>query len=488
VKGVKQVLVNQRLRQEPAWGLLALDNAPIVLGLLQVHLLEKERRLPSSILMERLRQDLEQLRMHGVEMPQPAETYLANWLRSGFLVRLFQQGASEEEYELTAAAVRAIQFINGLSERRAFATESRLSLVIDQLRQLAEQTETDPEMRVEALLRERDRLDAEIEAVRAGRLEPLPEERALERMREILALAEELANDFRRVRDEFQVLNRDLREQIVENEGSRGEVLDKLFAGVDVVAESDAGKTFRAFWRLLTNPEQTLEFETALDQILSREFIHKLERRERQFMLRLTRLLLESGGEVHEVLQQFARGLKQFVQSRAYQEQRRLNKLLRVAQRRALEVKEHFRPTDDIGQELFLTSAELNSVAQWHLYDPSVEGLEGGIAMAEEADISLESVGELLAQSEIDMRRLREQLDALLTQREQVSVADILEAYPAEQGLGSVVGLLALGAREGTVSELRDHVCWRGLDGIERCARIPRIYFIRERGNERQGG
>ena len=456
----------------------------MVLGLLQVHLLEKDRRLPSSILLERLRADIEQFRAQGFDLPQAPEAYLASWLRAGYLARSLQPGASEEEYELSTAAVQAIQFTQGLTDHRAFATESRLSLVIDQLQRLAEQTETDPEARVDALLRERARLDGEIESVRAGRLESLPEERALERAREIISLAQELANDFRRVRDEFQGISRDLREQIVENEGSRGEVLEKVFSGIDVVADSEAGKTFRAFWRLLTDPEQTLEFEGALDQVLSRDFAQHLGRRERRFLMQLTRVLLDNGGEVHEVLQHFARGLKQFVQSRAYQEQRRLNKLLRLAQQRAIAARHRFRPTDDVGHDLYLTSANLRSLSQWRLHDPSVDNVEGGVAVAAQADISLEAVGELLAHSEIDFRRLREQVIELLAGRPQVTVAQVLETYPAEQGLGSVVGLLALGAREGILSQERDRVCWTGLDGVERCARVPRIYFLHEAQHE----
>lgn len=480
MKAAQQVMTHQRLRQETAWRLLAADSAPVVLGLLQTHLFAKDRRLPSSILAERIRQDLVQLRAQSVDMPQAAEAYLAAWLREGFIERSFQPGAPEEEYELSASAVRAIQFVQGLTDKRAFATESRLSTVIGQLRRLAEQTETNPDLRAEALIRERDRLDAEIEAVRSGRLEALPDDRALERVREVIALAEELANDFRRVRDEFQNLNRDLREQIIDNEGSRGEVLEKLFAGVDVVAESEAGNTFKAFWRLLTDPEQTLEFESALEQVLSRDFVRHLSRAERRFLLQMTRSLLDSGGEVHEVFQHFARGLKQFVQSRAYQEQRRLNKLLRLAQKRAVMVKEQYRASDDTGRTLELTSARIRSLAQWQLHDPSLNDVEAGIARAEPAEISLEAVSELLAHSEIDFRRLRQQLVDLLAERAQVSVAEVLEAHPAEQGLGSIIGLLALGARDGIVSEQRERVSWTGLDGIERRARIPRIYFVKE--------
>ncbi len=480
MKATQRVVANRRLRQESAWQLLAADNAPFALGVLETHLWEKERRLPGSILVERLRRELEMLRAEGFDLPQSAEAYLAQWLRAGFVERSYEPGTNEEEYELSAAVIRAIQFVQGLTERRAAATESRLSLVIDQLHRLAEQTETDSERRIEALKRDRARLDAQIEAVRGGWVEALSDERALERAREVIGLADELANDFRRVRDEFRQLNRNLREQILDSDDNRGDVLERLFAGVDVIAESEAGRTFKAFWALLTDSEQSVGFETALEQVLSRDFARALGREERRFLLQLIRLLLERGGEVHEVFQYFARSLKQFVQSREYREQRRLTGLLRRAQNDAVAIKDRLRPTDPIGQTLYLTSAGLRSLAQWRLHDPNLDQVASDIVLAEDAEISLQAVGELLSHSEIDFRRLEQQIDELLAHNSQVSVGQILAAYPAEQGLGSVVGLLALGVKRGILSEERERVCWNGLDGAARCARIPRIYFVQE--------
>lgn len=477
----QQVLTYRRLRSDvAAWRLLASDNAPFVLGALENHLLGGERRLPSSILIERLRQDLEQLRTQGLDLPQTPEGYLADWLRAGYLERSYVAGAGEEQYELSAPTIRAIQFAQSLGERRAVATESRLSMVLGQLRLLAEQTETDPTLRIEALKRERARLDAQIDAIENGQLETLPEDRALERTREILALANELGNDFRRVREEFQQLNRSLREEILESGNSRGEVLEKLFAGVDVIAEADAGRSFKAFWRLLTDPEQSVTLDTALEQVLSRDFSRQLSRQERQFLLQFTRVLLDRGGEVHDVFQHFARSLKQFVQSQEFREQRRLIKLLNLAQRRAVALKDGLKPTDDIGHTLFLTSAGIRSLSQWQLHDPSTESVDGSIDRAGEAEISLEAVGELVAHSEIDFRRLKAQILALLASRDQVSVGDVLAAFPAEQGLGSVVGLLALGVRHGIVTETAEVVSWQGNDSVTRGARIARVYFLKD--------
>jgi len=100
------------------------------------------------------------------------------------------------------------------------------------------------------------------------------------------------------------------------------------------------------------------------------------------------------------------------------------------------------------------------------------------------APIDLESVGELVAQSEIDFRNLKANVRAILEQRSQASIADVLDLFPAKQGLGSVIGLLALGSRHGLKVDLNETVAWVGDDDQRRSAKIPKIFFLRERANE----
>ncbi len=477
----KAIASYRRLRGAAAWRLLAADTAPAILALLQSHLLDENRSLGASVLFERIGRDLEALRGDGEDMPRTAQAYVSDWLSAGYLSRRFPPGAAEEEYELTAAAAGAIRFATGLIDRHATATESRLSTVIQQLARLADETESDPAVRIAALEAERERIDIEIEAVRQGRVRTLPGDRALERVREIIALAGELAADFRRVRDEFDQLNRELRERIMDNDGSRGETLEALFAGVDVIADSDAGRTFYAFWRLLTDPEQGATLEEALDRVLGREFAARMEVRERRFLLRLIQSLLEQGGLVHEVLQHFARSLKQFVQSREYLEQRRMNQLLKEAQRAALAIKESVPAGAPLEYDLPLTSSRIRSIDQWVLHDPSLHTIEKGVHPGDTALIGLDSIGEWVAQSEIDFRSLEGNIRAALEERSPVSIGEILVRFPAAQGLGSVVGYLALGSRHGVPAPGHtEAVTWRAADGTWRGARIPKVYFVEE--------
>lgn len=477
----------RRLRDQALWLLLAADHAPELIGLLQTLLQDGERRLPASVLHERLQDHLDAINASDLprELPRTAPAYVAHWLSQGFLERRLPEGASEEEYELSARAAQAVRFIAGLSTPRHAATESRLSLVIQQLVQLAEQTESDPAARLEVLRAERDRLDAEIERVKSGKVDALGGHRALERTREIIQLADDLAEDFRRVRDDFERLNRDFRERIIDDEGHRGELLDRLFDGVDVIAESEAGRSFQAFWKLLNNMEQSHQLDTAMETLLSRGFARRLQRDERQLLRGFTGVMLERGSQVHDVMQHFARSLRGFVQSRGYLEQRRLNQLLKQAQAEALQLREEVSAHQRTPFVLPLTSSRLRSLSQWRLHDPRHTRVDGRIDLSGGAAISLDSVGELVAQSEINFRGLRRDVHELLQTHDQLSIREVLTQRPAEQGLGSIIGFLSLATRHGVVAggELEE-VAWQGGDGQWRHARIPLVWFLKEKRDE----
>lgn len=177
------------LRAQPMWSLLASDNGPITIALLEGQFSDEARSIPAALFFERINGDLEQLRAAGNNLPRTAQAYAASWLADGYLVRRFPEGSREEVYELSAAAAEAMRYAQGLVAPRSTATESRLAVVIEQLVRLAEETELDPTLRIASLQEERARIDREIEDVAAGRHRTLPAERAQERVQEIITLA-----------------------------------------------------------------------------------------------------------------------------------------------------------------------------------------------------------------------------------------------------------------------------------------------------------
>ncbi|WP_097190577.1 DUF3375 family protein [Caballeronia arationis] len=481
VKTLRGAAALRNLREQPLWRLLAATKAPVIIAVLQSLFTGTDKALPSSVLHERLSRDIDSLRSTGEDLPQTPQAYVSEWLNQGWLTRRFPIGAPEEEYELSAEALTSVRFVAGLLTPRTTATESRLSVVMHQLSRLAEETNTNPEARLAALRAERERIDKAIADVERGGAKILTPDRAIESAREVIALAQELAADFRSVRDEFERLNRGLRQSLMENEGSRGDVLERLFAGVDLIGESDAGRTFNAFWRLLTDSEQAATLRESLDEVTSRPFARQLESHERKFLHTLTGALLTEGRGVHDVLQHFARSLKSFVQSREFLEHRRLHGLLKEATQAALTAKNAVRPNEQIGFELMQSSGRIRSVAQWVLYDPAQRVTDSSMRIAEPSELDLETVSELVRQSEIDFRTLKAHLRTILERQSQVTIGQILTEFPAEQGLGSVVGYVALGAKHGEVTDGIELVTWEGDDATRRRAKVPTIYFMKER-------
>ena len=484
MSSVKAIAQFRQLRAQALWKLLASHNAPVMLAVLQELLLNEHKVVPASALHERLTQELKVLKQAGEDMAQSAQAYVAVWLSEGWVTRRLPPGAQEEQYELTTDAVTVIRFLQGVLQPRALATESRLATVIQQLTKLAEDTNPDPGSRREALLAERARIDRQLDELGRGIVETLPAERALERAREVIALADELAADFRRVRDDFEQLNRQLRADLLNNEGSRGQVLEQLFAGMDLIGETPAGKTFHAFWHLLTDIEQATIFSEALTEVIGRDFAKQLGAGEKRFLRNLTNRLLDEGSLVHEVLHTFSRSLRTFVQSREYLEQRRFTSVLRVSQRDALAVKDEVRANQDIGFELWLTSARLRSASQWHLFDPAERMADASMKDAPASSMNLHDIADMVRNSEIDFALLKRNIQERLQHSSVVGIEELLRVYPATQGLGSVVGYIHLAVRHGQVMPTQVLVTWSGMDSVHRTARVPSVYFLKEKQHE----
>jgi hypothetical protein len=73
-----------------------------------------DRSLPASIFHDRVGRDLEELRARGIDLPQTAQAYVAQWLSSGYIERRFPANATEEQYEISSAAATAILFVASL--------------------------------------------------------------------------------------------------------------------------------------------------------------------------------------------------------------------------------------------------------------------------------------------------------------------------------------------------------------------------------------
>jgi hypothetical protein len=471
--------LKQLVETDATWRLLRADNAPVIAALLSEHLGGENRRLPAAELYELIDHDLDGLRAHGFDLPQVAQSYCAEWRKAGFLTRRAAEEARGETFELAPGALGAIRFVEQLAAPRQTVTESRLSSIAGQLGQLAIDTDPDATRRLEQLHAQRDRIDAQIERINAGELDTPEPAQALERVRDILAQAEEIPSDFARVRERFELLNRELRSRIVESDDTQRAVLDEVFRGVDLIAESDEGRSFAGFSTLVLDPAVGAAFDDDISRVLGRQFAAGLTWTDRRFLRRFIGILKENSGEIHEVITTFARGLRRYVQSQDYQRDRVLRGLLREALAAGVGAAGHIKPYRPTGLQLDLSSVPLGSVGGIQLHDPAELDASAPIVAHEAGIADLESLRALARETEIDFTELTSHVNDLLAEREHCTVGEVLERHPASQGVASVVGLLVLAANQGTsdAASATETVHWRGTDDVGRSARIPTQRF-----------
>ncbi|MHA7303735.1 DUF3375 domain-containing protein [Arthrobacter sp. TMN-49] len=475
---LRPVLAAQRLlADEPAWKMLRGGNAAIAVALLGIHLGGEDRRLLAPVLFERLEEDLEELRGQGLDLPQTAQAYCTSWRNDGILIRRTAEDAREETFELSQGALTAIRFVGQLAEPSASVTESRLATILDRLRVLARDTDPDTATRLAALNDERARLDAHIERVAAGEAEVLPADQAVERIRDILALIEEVPADFARVRAELEKLNRGLREQLIEQEGPRGTVLEDIFRGVDLLQQSEAGRSFTAFYALLLDPERGLEFEDSVNGIMDRPFVKELSPSQARTLRRILPTLQDRSSEIHGVMTAFSRSLRRFVQSQEFVQDRLINKNLRAALRHAMETSQTVKPYAKTGLALDLTSVPLNSVSALKPHNPADFESAQDIVHHESEPVNIEELRALARASEIDMAELTGNVNATLERLQAATIADVLRLFEASQGVASVVGLLVLAEEHGARLEGREDLRWTSTQGSPMHGTVNRYLF-----------
>lgn len=460
---VRRALAHQRIATtNAALALLRAQNAPVVLAILEQRFTGEQRQIPAPELFEQITEDLEALRSEGFDLPRTAQDYIADWRRAGILIRRPSTEAREETFELSPGALAALQFIDALHTPRRTVTESRLATIQSMIAQLVAETDPDITSRLANLEAEKARIEDQMQRLSAGDFDVLDPERATERVDEILNLVTEVPSDFARVRQEIEGLNHDLREKLIDSDDSRSEVLEDIFRGVDILADSDAGRSFYGFYQLLLDPERGLEFEDAVRTITERDFAAQLTPAQLRALRRMLPLLQDRSTEVHQILTSFSRSLRRFVQTQRLAEERRLNRELRAALKEAMQISDIIRPTDEYDVALQMSRLDqIASVSALRLNNP------GDYRVAEITEtnhtgvVSLAEIQHLARTMDIDMHELESNVNTVIGDHGTASIAEVLEHFPATQGIASVVGLIVLGQEHGTwYRGNTETVCW----------------------------
>ncbi|MDP2368065.1 DUF3375 domain-containing protein [Rhodoferax sp.] len=472
-------------RQHPAWRLLAAEHAPLIGSFLhRAFIVPNVRVMAQSDLVEALEDTLFGLRARLGEQvfPKAAQEYLNDWAANekGWLRKFYPPASDEAHFDLTPATERALAWLSSLTERAFVGTESRLLTLFELLKQMSEGSDTNPETRLAELHKRRDAIDAEIALVRGGDM-PLLDDTALkERFHQFTGLARELLTDFREVEHNFRGLDRKVRERIALWDGAKGALLQEIMGERDAIADSDQGKSFRAFWDFLMSQSRQEELTQLLERVLELPPVAALAPDPR--LRRVHYDWLEAGEHAQRTVAQLSQQLRRFLDDQAWLENRRIMDILRGVEAKALAL----RQTPPVGAFYAVDelTASFDLPLERPLYSAPIKAvianvmLEAGQVGAADMDASA-----LFSQVAIDKAALASHVRQSLQTRAQISLGELLQARPLQQGLGELVAYLQMAseASNSVVDEsVLELVTWLADDAVTRRARLPRVLFVRD--------
>ncbi|MCI1749300.1 MAG: DUF3375 domain-containing protein [Acidipropionibacterium sp.] len=248
---------------------------------------------------------------------------------------------------------------------------------------------------------------------------------------------------------------------------------------------SEAGRTFTAFHELLTDIEASTALDESVDEILDRPWSHGFSQHDREFLRGLLGVLQDDSEEVRRVMTGFSRSLHRFVETHEYREHRRLAGEVARTRARLTSLTGVHRPTTPTGYELPATSLAISTIAAWKLHNPDDNRTMTPLEEIPPGDLDLEALREQVRASEIDFAALRRAMAATAAEKPVFSLADVLDRFPADQGLATIVGLLVLAEGltrdhgRATRSESTETLSWTTASGGIRSMALPR-YIVSE--------
>jgi hypothetical protein len=467
--------------RHPAWILLASRNSAMVLSFLdRVFIEPNASNIAAGDLVRLLDDELYALRerLGDDAYPRSPKAYLDEWADPdhGWLRKFYPPGVDQPHFDLTPAVQAAIDFVDDLESRSFVGTESRLQTIFELLRQLADDG-ADPTRRLADLRRRRDEIDVKIARAEAGHVDVLGSAARRDRYQQFARTARELLADFRQVEENFRQLDRQLRERIAGWDGSKGELLDEMIADRHSIADSDQGRSFRAFYDLLLSAERQAELTELLDRVHDTADDHNAEIAELDPRLARTHFdWIDASERTQRTVRQLSEQLRRFLDDRVWLENRRVFELLRSIEQHALLARgEH----PDIEMTIDDTRVSMSLPFERPLFRPSrTADLDGATVEQGTSELDLDVLD---SHTYVDRAALLDRVHRVLGARQHVRLADVIDDAPLEQGLAEVVGYFSLDDAGLDVvfdADARTVIRWES-DNVERIADLPDVTFAR---------
>ena len=359
------------------------------------------------------------------------------------------------------------------------ATESRLMIIFDLLKNIIEKSNENPEFRIQELEKHKKEIEKEIEEIKEGKIELLSPAQIKERFLQVMNLSYDIVSDFRIVEQNFRDLEKNLRKKILTSDSGKGELLSDYFKEENTIEKSEQGRSFNAFWKFLASKPSKENFKTLIEKALSlKEIIEipgslSIERIENDWM--------KGSEHVLDTIALLSKQLSFFVSESFYIEEKRISELIKSIETNALQL-DGKNYKNFIGIKSWY--ADIDFPMYKKLYSiPNKILLDNFLVENQDEDVDFSP---LYLQFFMDRKKLEERINSLLLDKDEVSLKEIIDMYPLKGGLTELLTYLVL-VKEGINSEIDYNtsfeVTWTYKNGDSQSAKLPFVIFKNLKNN-----
>lgn len=399
--------------------------------------------------------------------------YIDKWSNSGFLSK-YPNDDGEDLHELTPDTKKVLKWLGDLEKRGHIGTNSKFRDIFFKLQKMIELTNEDVETRIEELNKKKWEIENEINLLKNGKKPSLFDETDIkEQFYDLNKMARELLSDFSEVEQNFEQIRKDIQRKYTEKDIAKGTLLVFALDALDEIDQKPQGKSFKAFWEFLMDEKRQQEFTRLTERLYQLLNEHSIDYNNDRFLKHLKRYLHVSGRKVIDSNRKLSEKISRVLSEKNLLERRRAMELIGEIRQMAYSLIDTKIKEDDF--IIIEDEPYINLFDRWEPGDEKDEIANilfpDGSAEDENADFKL-----LFDQFTIDKKKLQQRIDAMLEEKGQVTLKEVVEEYGLENGLSEIVGYFSIGASgshqiiEGTKESI--------LIG-ERIVNVPLVIYIK---------
>jgi len=371
--------------------------------------------------------------------PKTAKEYLDDFSndRNAYL-RKYHGESDEPLYELTPHASKALEFVESLQRSEFVGSRSKFNIIFELLEELEFETSMDDTQRIAKLKEEKRDLDRKIEAIKDKKDLRFDSARIKEHYMQIDEMIRKLKYDFSQMEYNFRDLNKLAMEEIALQDDTKSGVLDAIFDIEDKIRHSDQGKSFFAFWQLLTDTQKSQKLTHLLKNLYKIETIKELDEDKKLKDVKYT--LLKSGEKIYKVSAKLIEQLRRFIDDRVWIENKRVLELCREIEKSAISLKEDM-PTARNFFEIKGEKVPIDSIFEKSLYTVKIaqefkkEDIESSI------EIDIHSFYHIFF---VDEEVLKKNIAQMLLHQSQCTFMQLTEKFAITKGLSELISYLSI--------------------------------------------